>query len=281
MIKTLKPRNASTRNRSVSGFHSLTKTDPEKSLLRGLKKKSGRNNFGRITVRHHGGGHKRRYRLVDFRRDKKDVMARVHSVEYDPNRTTRIALLYYKDGSKSYILAPEGLKPKDQVISSDTGADIKPGNSLPLALIPEGTAIHNIELKPGHGGQLVRSAGVQAVIASHLKRNNVGYSQIKMPSGEIRQVLSQCRASIGVLGNAEQENIKWGKAGRSRWRGRRPGVRGMAMNPVDHPLGGGEGVSKGNHPMTPWGKSCKGLKTRRNRRTDQMIIHRRKKKGGR
>ena len=281
MIKNLKPRTASTRNRSVSGFHSLTKTDPEKSLLRGLKKKSGRNNFGRITVRHHGGGHKRRYRLVDFRRDKKNIIARVHSIEYDPNRTTRIALLYYNDGSKSYILAPEGLKLKDQIISSDTGADIKPGNSLPLSLIPEGTSIHNIELKPGHGGQLARSAGAQAVIASHLKRNNVGYSQIKMPSGEIRQVLSRCRASIGVLGNAEHENIKWGKAGRSRWRGRRPGVRGMAMNPVDHPLGGGEGVSKGNHPMTPWGKSCKGLKTRRNRRTDNMIIRRRKKKGSR
>ena len=282
MIRVLKPRNSSTRNRSVSGFQSLTKSSPEKSLVKGLNKKSGRNNFGRITVRHHGGGHKRRYRLLDFRRDKKDIPARVYSIEYDPNRTARIALLHYKDGSKSYILAPEGLKPRDQVISSDKGADIKPGNSLPLSLIPEGTAIHNIELNPGRGGKLARSAGAQAVVASHLKRKNVSYSQIKMPSGEIRQILSLCRASIGVIGNAEQENIKWGKAGRSRWRGRRPGVRGMAMNPVDHPLGGGEGVSKGNHPMTPWGKSCKGLKTRSNRRTDKMIVRQRKKrKGGR
>ena len=281
MVRNLKSVNASTRNRSVSGFRSLTKSEPEKNLVRGLRKKSGRNNYGRITVRHHGGGHKRRYRLVDFRRDKKDVSARVYSIEYDPNRTARIALLYYADGFKAYILAPEGLKPKDQVISSDKGADIKPGNCMPLKLIPEGTAIHNIELRPGAGGKLARSAGVCAVVASHLKRRNTDYSQLKMPSGEIRQVLSLCRASVGSLGNAEQENIKWGKAGRSRWRGRRPGVRGMAMNPVDHPLGGGEGVSKGNHPMTPWGKSCKGLKTRNNRRTDKMIVHRRKKKGGR
>ena len=281
MVRKLKSVNASTRNRSVSGFRSVTKSEPEKSLVRGLKKKSGRNNYGRITVRHHGGGHKRRYRLVDFKRDKKDISARVHSIEYDPNRTARIALICYADGFKSYILAPEGLKPKDQVISSDKGADIKPGNCMPLGLIPEGTAVHNIELRPGAGGKLARSAGVSAVVASHLKRRSADYSQLKMPSGEIRQALSLCRASVGSLGNAEQENIKWGKAGRSRWRGRRPGVRGMAMNPVDHPLGGGEGVSKGNHPMTPWGKSCKGLKTRSNRRTDKMIVHRRKKKGGR
>ena len=275
MVRTLKPVNSSMRNRSVADFRFLSKDKPVKGLVRGLKKKAGRNNFGQITVRHQGGGHKRRYRVVDFRRDKKDITATVHSIEYDPNRTVRIARLHYADGTKSYILAPEGLKPKDQVISSDKGADIKPGNSLPLSLIPDGTAIHNIELKPGKGGQMARSAGTRAVLASRLKN----YSQIKMPSGEVRQVLSKCRASIGTLGNGERENIKWGKAGRSRWRGRRPGVRGMAMNPIDHPLGGGEGVSKGNHPMTPWGKSCKGLKTRNNKRTDKMILQRRKKKG--
>ena len=275
-LRILKPRTSSTRNRSVSDFKAITKDKPEKSLVRGLKKKSGRNNFGRITVRHHGGGHKRRYRLVDFKREKRDVPAKVHAIEYDPNRTVNVALLYYKDGTKSYILAPVDLNVGDFIVSSDKGADIKPGNSLPLSLIPVGTSIHNIEMRPGKGGQMVRSAGTQAVITSRLKN----YSQLKMPSGEVRQVLSSCRASIGQLGNAEQENIKWGKAGRLRWRGRRPSVRGMAMNPIDHPLGGGEGVSKGNHPMTPWGKSCKGLKTRNNKRTNKMIINRRKKKKG-
>ena len=275
-LKILKPRTASTRNRSVSDFKALTKTKPEKALSQGLKKKSGRNNFGRITVRHHGGGHKRRYRIIDFKRSKKDVEGRVHSIEYDPNRTVYIALIHYKDGFKAYILAPEGLKPGDEVVSSDKTLDIKPGNCLPLSLIPIGTALHNVELRPGKGGQMVRSAGTQAVLASRLKN----YSQIKMPSGEVRQVLSTCRATIGQLGNVERENIKWGKAGRSRYRGRRPSVRGMAMNPIDHPLGGGEGVSKGNHPMTPWGQSCKGLKTRNNKRTDKMIINRRKKKKG-
>ena len=274
-LRTYKPRNASTRNRSVSDFSSVTRSKPEKALVRGLKKKSARNNFGRITVRHHGGGHKRRYRLIDFKRDKKDVVAKVYAVEYDPNRTCCIALLHYRDGNKSYILAPEGLKVGQEVISSDSkNTDIKPGNSLPLLCIPLGTEIHNIELKPGKGGQLVRSAGVKAAVVGFLG----SYCQVKMPSGEVRQFLSQCRASIGAIGNSDQENIKWGKAGRNRWRGRRPGVRGMAMNPVDHPLGGGEGVSKGNHPMTPWGKSCKGLKTRNNKKTDKMIINRRKKR---
>lgn len=274
-LRVYKPRNASTRNRSVSDFSGVTRSNPEKALVRGLKKKSARNNLGRITVRHHGGGHKRRYRLIDFKRDKKDVEAKVYAIEYDPNRTCRIALLHYRDGSKSYILAPEGLEVGHQVISSDSkNTDIKPGNSLPLSRVPLGTEIHNIELKPGKGGQLVRSAGVKAAVVGFL--NN--YCQVKMPSGEVRQFLSQCRASIGTIGNGDQENIKWGKAGRNRWRGRRPGVRGMAMNPVDHPLGGGEGVSKGNHPMTPWGKSCKGLKTRNNKKTDKMIINRRKKR---
>ena len=275
MLRIYKPRNASTRNRSVSDFKGLAKSKPEKSLVTGLMKKSARNNFGRITVRHHGGGHKRRYRIIDFKRDKKDVPGKVHSIEYDPNRNCRIALIYYIDGGKAYILAPEGLNIGDHLISSDTkGTDIKPGNSLPLSRIPLGTEIHNIELRPGKGGQLVRSAGVRAVVVGFINH----YCQVKMPSGEVRQLLSLCRASIGVIGNGDYENIKWGKAGRNRWKGRRPGVRGMAMNPVDHPLGGGEGVSKGNHPMTPWGKSCKGLKTRNNPRTDKMIISRRKSK---
>ena len=261
-MRVYRPVNSSMRNRSVSDFSKLEKSKPEKSLVKGLKKKSARNNYGRITVRHHGGGHKRSYRLIDFKRDKLDVPGKVHSLQYDPNRSCRIALVHYRDGAKSYILAPEGLKPGDPVISGKEKADIKPGNSLPLSFIPLGVAIHNIELKPGKGGQMVRSAGAQAVIASRLGK----YTQLKMPSGEIRQVLSTCRASIGPLGNAEQENIKLGKAGRSRWKGRRPSVRGMAMNPIDHPLGGGEGVSKGNHPMTPWGQYCKGLKTRNNKR---------------
>jgi len=273
-LRIYKPRNSSTRNRSVSDFKEMTKSRPEKSLVKGLKKKSARNNYGRITVRHHGGGHKKRYRLVDFKRDKKDVLAQVKAIEYDPNRTCRLALLYYKDGAKSYILAPVGLKVGDQVISSDKNVDVQPGNSLPLSQIPTGIAIHNVELHPGRGGQLIRSAGTQAILTSRTGK----YCQVKMSSGEIRKILSHCRASIGQLGNTEHENIKWGKAGRSRWKGHRPSVRGMAMNPIDHPLGGGEGVSKGNHPMTPWGKSCKGLKTRNNKRTNKMILRRRKGK---
>ena len=277
-IRVYKPRSVSTRNRSVSDFKNITQPGPEKSLTVGLQKKSARNNFGRITIRHHGGGHKRRYRLIDFKRNKTDVAAKVFSIEYDPNRSSRIALLHYKDGEKAYILSPEGLNVGDHVISSNNkDTDIKPGNSLPLSHIPLGVEIHNIEMKPGRGGALVRSAGARAIVVGFLKN----YCQVKMPSGEVRQFLSDCRASIGVIGNGEHENIKWGKAGKSRWKGRRPGVRGMAMNPIDHPLGGGEGVSKGNHPMTPWGKSCKGLKTRNNRQTDKMIISRRKNKKSR
>ena len=264
----------SRRHRSVSDFSELTRSHPEKSLVRGLKKKSARNNYGRITVRHHGGRHKRSYRLIDFKRNKTAVPGKVFSIEYDPNRTCYIALIYYSDGAKSYILAPTGLKKGDQVICGGKKVDIKPGNCFPLSLIPTGIPIHNIELKPGKGGQAVRSAGVQAVIAAHLGK----YCQVKMPSGESRLVLSNCKASIGQLGNAEQENIIIGKAGRNRWRGKRPSVRGMAMNPIDHPMGGGEGVGKGNHPMTPWGQYCKGLKTRNNKRTDSMIVARRKKR---
>ncbi len=269
-IKVLKPRTPGTRKMSVSDFKEITKSQPEKSLTRPLRKKSARNNRGRITVRHRGGGHKRHYRLIDFKRQKTDIPARVSAIEYDPNRNCRIALISYRDGARSYILAPVNLSVGQEVLSSDT-ADIKPGNSLPLIKIPTGTEIHNIELRPGKGGQIVRSAGVGAVLAGKDEK----YCQVKLPSGELRRVLSLCRASIGKLGNADNENIRWGKAGRIRRRGWRPKVRGMAMNPIDHPMGGGEGVGKGNHPMTPWGKSCKGYRTRNNKRTDKMIIRRR------
>ena len=264
----------SPKHRSVSDFKDITRSYPEKSLTKGLKRKSARNNYGRITVRHHGGRHKRSYRIIDFKRNKLSVPGKVFSIEYDPNRTCHIALIHYEDGAKAYILAPVGLKKGDQVISYNEKGDVQPGNAFPLSFIPTGVPIHNIELRPGKGGQMVRSAGAQAVIAAQLGQ----YCQIKMPSGENRLVLSTCRASIGQLGHADQENIKWGKAGRNRWRGKRPSVRGMAMNPIDHPLGGGEGVGKGNHPMTPWGKYCKGLKTRNNKRTDRMIVSRRKKR---
>ena len=269
-IKVLKPRTPATRKMSVSDFSEVTKSRPEKSLLKPLSKSAGRNNKGRITVRHRGGGHKRAYRLVDFKRVKIDIPARVVAVEYDPNRSARIALIAYKDGLRSYILAPSGLKPGQEVISSDK-ADIKPGNSLPLIKIPTGTEIHNIELRPGKGGQLARSAGTGAVLAAKDEK----YCQVKMPSGELRKILSFCRASVGKLSNADNENIRWGKAGRIRKRGWRPKVRGMAMNPIDHPMGGGEGVGKGNHPMTPHGKPCKGYRTRNKKRTDKMIIRRR------
>ncbi len=274
-IRVLRPRTPATRKMSVLDFKELTKGKPEKSLTRPLCKISARNNLGRMTVRHRGGGHKRHYRLIDFKRQKTDIPARVSSIEYDPNRTCHIALLNYKDGARAYILAPVGLKVGQEVLSGDS-ADIKPGNSLPLIKIPAGTEIHNIELRPGKGGQLVRSAGVGAVLAGKDKK----YCQVKMPSGELRRVLSLCRASVGKLGNADNENIRWGKAGRIRKRGWRPKVRGMAMNPIDHPMGGGEGVGKGNHPMTPSGKSCKGYRTRNNKRTDKEIIRRRYAKKG-
>ncbi|MCY4320990.1 MAG: 50S ribosomal protein L2 [Bdellovibrionaceae bacterium] len=264
----------SPKHRSVLDFSEVTRSHPEKSLVRGLNKKSARNNHGRITVRHHGGRHKRSYRLIDFKRNKLGIPGKVFSIEYDPNRTCYIALIHYKDGAKSYILAPVGLKKDDLVIADDKKPDVQPGNNFPLSLIPTGVSIHNIELRPGKGGQMVRSAGGQAVIAAHLGK----YCQLKMPSGESRLVLSTCKASIGQLGNVEQENVIIGKAGRNRWKGKRPSVRGMAMNPIDHPMGGGEGVGKGNHPMTPWGKYCKGLKTRNNKRTNSMIVARRKKR---
>ncbi|PWU20192.1 MAG: 50S ribosomal protein L2 [Bdellovibrio sp.] len=260
-------------SRSMTGFDfkEITKRKPEKALTTSLRKKAARNNYGMITIRHIGGGHKRRYRLIDFIRNKVEVPARVLSIEYDPNRTARIALLSYQDGTKAYILAPVGLNVGDIVVSSEK-ADIKPGNALPLSAIPVGTTIHNIELRPGKGAQAARGAGAGAILVARDKL----YCQVRMPSGEVKKILSSCRASIGQVGNLDNENISLGKAGRSRWRGIRPGVRGMAMNPIDHPLGGGEGVGKGHHPVTPWGKPCKGYKTRHNKRTDSTIIKRRK-----
>jgi large subunit ribosomal protein L2 len=271
-IKILKPRSNGLRNRSVSDFAEITKSSPEKGLTEALRKTGARNNRGRITMRHQGGGHKRRYRIIDFKRNKTDIPAKVVAIEYDPNRSCRIALICYTDGIKAYIIAPLGLNVGDQIISSDS-ADIKVGNSLTLGVIPTGTIIHNIELRPGKGGQLVRGAGVSASLVAKLGQ----YCQVKLPSGEVRQVLATCRASIGQVGNTDNENIKIGKAGRKRWMGVRPTVRGMAMNPIDHPLGGGEGVGKGHHPVSPWGQPCKGFKTRTNKRTSNMIVKRRGK----
>jgi large subunit ribosomal protein L2 len=251
----------------------LSRERPERALLEVTGRTGGRNNLGRVTTRYRGGGHKRLYRVVDFRRDKVQVPARVAALEYDPNRTARLALLHYADGEKSYILAPVGLKVGDTVVAG-TGADIKPGNSMPLRDIPLGTMIHNIELKLGKGGQLVRSAGGSA----QLMAKEGDYAQVKLPSGEQRKVLIGCRATIGQIGNVENENVKFGKAGRTRWLGRRPHVRGIAMNPVDHPHGGGEGRSKGNHPMSPWGTPTKGYRTRRNKQTTKFIVQRRKSK---
>jgi large subunit ribosomal protein L2 len=270
-IKTFAPRSDGRRGMTGFDFSEITKTTPEKSLLAPLSKKGARNNYGQITMRHHGGGHKRKYRLVDFKRGKLEVSAKVVAIEYDPNRTCRIALLSYIDGEKAYIIAPVGLNVGDSVLSSDK-ADIKPGNSLRLASIPVGTIIHNIELRPGKGGQVSRGAGASATLAG----KGDMYCQVRLPSGEMKQILSVCRASIGQVGNTDNENISLGKAGRSRWRGIRPTVRGMAMNPVDHPLGGGEGVGKGHHPVTPWGQPSKGYKTRHNKRTNSSIIKRRK-----
>jgi large subunit ribosomal protein L2 len=270
-IKTYNPTSHGMRFRTGLGFEEITKDRPEKSLVRPIKRSGGRNNTGRITSGHRGGGHKRLYRLIDFKRDKKDIPARVEAVEYDPNRSARLALLCYADGERRYILAPDQLKVGNAVISGGEGVDIKPGNCLPLKLIPVGTVIHNIELKIGKGGQMVRSAGAGA----QLMAKEAGYALVKLPSGELRNVLAECRATIGQVGNLEQENISLGKAGRSRWLGKRPWSRGIAKNPVDHPHGGGEGRSKGNHPMTPWGKPTKGYKTRKNHQSDKYIVKRR------
>ena len=252
-------------------FEEITTSTPEKSLLVPLKKKGGRNNNGRITVRHRGGGHKRRYRNIDFYRNKQEVPAKVASVEYDPNRSARISLLHYADGEKRYILTPSGLKVGDVVFSGEN-ADIKTGNALPLKNIPVGTMLHCIELRPGKGAQLGRSAGSTI----QLMAKGDGYAQIKLRSGEIRKVRIECMATVGTVGNPEHMNIKKGKAGRNRWLGRRPTVRGVVMNPVDHPHGGGEGkTSGGRHPVTPWGKPTKGAKTRKRKATDKYILKRR------
>jgi large subunit ribosomal protein L2 len=268
-----KPTSPGRRFMMAQELKGLSRERPERGLLEVTTRSGGRNNLGRVTTRYRGGGHKRIYRVVDFRRDKVTVPARVAALEYDPNRTARLALLHYADGEKAYILAAVGLKVGDTVVAGP-GADIKPGNSLPLRDIPLGTLIHNIELKQGKGGQLVRSAGGSA----QLMAKEGDYAQVKLPSGEQRKVLITCRATIGQIGNVENENIKLGKAGRTRWLGRRPHVRGIAMNPVDHPHGGGEGRSKGNHPMSPWGTPTKGYRTRRNKQTTKFIVQRRKRK---
>lgn len=271
-IKTYQPTTPSRRTMAVTAFDDITKKRPERALLRPRKQRAGRNSSGRVTVWHRGGGNRRHFRVVDFKRDKLNVAARVAAIEYDPNRSARLALLQYVDGDKRYILAPEGLKVGASVM---TGAAAEPmvGNHLPLARIPMGLDIHNVELQPGRGGQLVRSAGLAAVLMS--REGN--YANLKMPSGEMRQVHIQCMATIGRVGNADHENIQYGKAGHSRWLGIRPTVRGRAMNPVDHPMGGGEGRSTGGHPRSPWGLYAKGKKTRHKRnRTSKFILERRK-----
>ncbi len=270
-IKTYKPTSPGRRFQTCSDFSELSSSQPEKGLLRPLKRTGGRNNNGRITSRHIGGGHKRKYRVIDFRRDKTDIPAKVATIEYDPNRTSRIALLHYADGEKRYIIAPEKITVGDVVVSGEK-VDIKPGNALPLKNIPLGTLVHNVELKVGRGGQIIRSAGSYG----QLMAKEEGYAQIRLPSGEVRKILMECFATIGQIGNLENENVRIGKAGRSRWIGQRPKVRGVAMNPVDHPMGGGEGKSSGGrHPCTPWGVPTKGHKTRKNKRTDKYIVKRR------
>ena len=261
---------------SVSSFEEITRSQPERSLIEKRNSKAGRNNQGRITARHRGGGVKRRYRIIDFKRNKPGVPARVFSIEYDPNRSARIALLHYVDGEKRYILAPVGLE-VGRKVTSGPDADILVGNSLPLKNIPAGTVVHNVELRPGKGGQMARSAGAQAQLVSR----EGAFALLKLPSGETRRVAVECSATIGQVGNVEHENVSLGKAGRKRWMGKRPHNRGVSMNPVDHPHGGGEGrTSGGRHPVTPWGKPTKGAKTRKNKRTDKLIIRRASKGKG-
>lgn len=273
-IKTFKPTSPSRRNMTVSSFEEITRTEPERSLVKSLTKKAGRNNDGRLSVRHKGGGHKRKYRIIDFKRNKDGVPARVASIEYDPNRSANIALLYYRDGYKAYILAPNGLR-VDQMVVSGPDADIKVGNALPLQNIPVGTLLHNIEMKPGKGGQLVRAAGQSA----QLMAKEGSYATLRLPSGEMRMIRIECRATIGEVGNLDHENINIGKAGRSRWMGIRPTVRGSVMNPVDHPHGGGEGRNSiGRNPCTPWGKPALGAKTRKKKNPSNRFIVKRRSK---
>ncbi|MFQ5602851.1 MAG: 50S ribosomal protein L2 [bacterium] len=271
-LKTFKPKTPGLRHRSVLKFEEITKTTPEKSLLQPLKKTGGRNNHGHVTSRFRGGGHKRAYRVIDFRRNKDGVPAKVAAIEYDPNRSANIALLHYLDGEKRYIVAPLGLKVGTQIVSGDE-ADIKVGNAMSLSRIPLGTLVHNIELVEGKGAQIARGAGTYAQLVA----KEGDYAQLKLPSGEVRIVRQACRATIGQVGNVDFENVSIGKAGRSRWRGRKPHVRGVAMNPVDHPMGGGEGKSSGGrHPCSPWGKPAKGGKTRKKKKSDNYIVTKRK-----
>lgn len=273
-IKNFRPTSPGRRQMTVLTNEGLSVGKPEKALLQYVKSSGGRNSQGRISVRFRGGGHKRMYRLVDFKRDKPGLAARVFSVEYDPYRSARIALLHYADGEKRYILAPDGLKIGD-VLHSGADAEVRVGNALPLLSMPTGTIVHNIELKPGRGGQLIRGAGASAQV---MGRDGL-YVQVRLKSGEMRKILATCQATVGQVGNADHENVTIGKAGRQRWKGRRPHVRGVVMNPVDHPHGGGEGKSgAGNpHPVSPWGQKAKGYKTRRTKRTGKFIISRRKK----
>ncbi len=273
-VKTYKPTSAGLRFMTRLTNEDLADKRPEKKLVRPRKSSGGRNNYGRITVRHRGGGHKRIFRIIDFRRDKLDVPAKVAAIEYDPNRTARIALLHYQDGEKRYILAPDQVRVGDTLLASET-AEIKPGNHMPLSQMPLGTVLHNLEIKRGKGAQMIRSAGGGGQLVAKVGK----YAQIRLPSGEERLVHQACWATVGQVGNLDHVNISIGKAGRKRWLGRRPKVRGAAMNPVDHPHGGGEGKSKaGRHLVTPWGKCTKGMKTRRNTLTDKYIVKRRVKK---
>jgi large subunit ribosomal protein L2 len=272
-LKKFKPTTPSRRFMIITDFSEITKSTPEKSLIQPLKKSGGRNSYGRVTMRHRGGGHKRRYRVIDFKREKFDIPAKVVSIEYDPNRSARIALLVYADGEKRYILAPKGINVGDEILSGPN-AEIKPGNALPLEKIPVGTIVHNIEFEPGKGAKIARSAGTYAQLMA--KEGN--YALLRMPSSELRRVHVKCMATVGMVGNEDHINEVFGKAGRTRWLGKRPHVRGMAMNPVDHPMGGGEGASKGHIPQSPWGTPAKGYKTRRGKRkSDKFIVRRRKK----
>jgi len=273
-VKTYRPTTATRRFQTVVAREDITKETPEKRLVVGKRKTGGRNSFGRVTSRFIGGGHKQAYRLVDFKRDKFGVPAKVAAIEYDPNRSARIALLHYADGEKRYIIAPVGLEVGRTVVSGPE-ADILIGNALPLKNIPPGTVVHNVELRPGKGGQMARSAGSQAQLVSR----ESDYALLKLPSGETRRVRAECMATIGQVGNVEHENVSLGKAGRKRWMGKRPHNRGVAMNPVDHPHGGGEGkTSGGRHPVTPWGQPTRGFKTRNNKRTNKFIVSRKAKK---
>lgn len=272
-IKSFKPITPGQRFKTVSDFAQVTKSEPEKKLTRGLKKSGGRNNQGNLTSRHRGGGNKRKYREIDFKRNKRNIPARVAAIEYDPNRTARIALLFYTDGEKKYILAPDGLKVNDKVESGEN-VKLQPGNALPLEKIPVGVSVHNIELRENKGGQLARSAGT----AVQLMAKEGKWAMLKLPSGEVRRVPLKCYATLGQVSNVDHFNISLGKAGRSRWLGRRPHVRGVAMNPIDHPMGGGEGKSSGGrHPVSPWGQLAKGLKTRKKKKPSNVLIVKKRK----